>query len=158
MKRTNPWETYLPVGTFRNGSSFVTGPRLTFQNRRSRRARRRGRSRGRGRPRWAGTPPRGPTCCRLIAHCGSCNRIRKVRTVIHATYTCFKLKLLFLTSRYERNRKYLRSALAGLLQVEFRLARTSVSRLKHSKTYEVLRRKKKITCTSMMPSKTCHCS
>ena len=27
MKCTNPWETYLPVGTFRNGSSFVTGPR-----------------------------------------------------------------------------------------------------------------------------------
>ena len=30
---------------------------------------------------------------------------------------------------------YLSSALAGLLQVEFRLARTSVSRLKHSRTF-----------------------
>ena len=27
-KCTNPWETYLPVGTFRNVSSFVTDPRL----------------------------------------------------------------------------------------------------------------------------------
>ena len=30
MKHTNPWETYLPVGSFRNGSSFVTGPCATF--------------------------------------------------------------------------------------------------------------------------------
>ena len=26
MKRTNPWETYLPVGTFRNELSFATNP------------------------------------------------------------------------------------------------------------------------------------
>ena len=26
MKRTNPWETYLPVGTFRNVRSYVTDP------------------------------------------------------------------------------------------------------------------------------------
>ena len=25
-KRTNPWETYLPVGTFRNELSFATNP------------------------------------------------------------------------------------------------------------------------------------
>jgi len=29
-KRTNPWETYLPVGTFRNELFYATGPWADF--------------------------------------------------------------------------------------------------------------------------------
>ena len=30
-KRTNPWETYQPVGTFRNVTCYVTDPSVPFQ-------------------------------------------------------------------------------------------------------------------------------
>ena len=31
MKRTNPWETYLPVGTFRNELFYTTNPSISYE-------------------------------------------------------------------------------------------------------------------------------